>query len=191
MNAPRRKPRKPTPERLGNIALAYLSRYAASEASLRRVLQNRVRRYAMKDENFAADEAMRKTLAAAIEEIIEKHKRLGVLNDEAYAEMKVGSLRRAGGSARRIAQKLVQKGVKKEIIEAALMPEEGEADEVENKAARAFARKKGLGPYRKGGASEDRAVKAKEIASMARAGFSYDVARDILGAGPEDFDAND
>jgi SOS response regulatory protein OraA/RecX len=53
--APRRTFKKPTPERLANAALYYLSRYAASEASLRRVLENRVRRAAMRDEAFAAD----------------------------------------------------------------------------------------------------------------------------------------
>ncbi len=189
MSSSRRKPKKPTPERLQNAALFYLGRYAASEASLRRVLENKIRRYAMRDEVFAADKAAQAALLQAIDEIVEKHKKLGVLNDRAYAETKVVSLRRAGGSARRIAQKLAQKGVKGEIIEAALLPEEeGDETVAELAAARAFARKRGLGPYRKGGASEEREVKAKEIASMARAGFSYDTAKEILGAGPEDFE---
>lgn len=186
MATKRRKPKKPTPERLGNVALSYLSRYASSEASLRRVLENRVRRYAMKDEAFAADRATWEVLSKAIEDIVEKHKRLGVLNDKAYAEMKVAGLRRSGGSARRIAQKLAQKGVKKEIVEDALVPEEGEIEDAEMKAARAFARKRCLGPFKRGGKTEDRGVRAKEIAAMARAGFSYDVAREILGALPEE-----
>ncbi len=190
MPYPRRKLKKPTPERLANVALHYLSRYAASEASLRRVLENRVRRAAMRDEAFAADKQAQAALAEAIENIVEKHKRAGSLNDKAYAETKVASLRRAGRSARRIAQQLAQKGVKADLIKAALAPEDGtDSQEVELKAARALARRRGLGPYRKGGASADRAVIAKEVAALARAGFSFDTIKDVLGAGPEDVEA--
>ncbi len=184
MTAPRRPFKKPTPERLANVALYYLSRYAASEASLRRVLQNRVRRAAMRDEAFASDREAQAALAAAIEKIVEGHKLSGVLNDTAYAEMKVGSLRRAGRSARRIAQHLTQKGVKSGVIEEALA---GDEDGAELKAAQAFAKRRGLGSYRKGGASEDWKAKSKETASMARAGFSFDVIKKVLGSVPEDF----
>jgi len=37
-------PRIPTPESLANAALAYVEKYAASEASFRRVLLNKIRR---------------------------------------------------------------------------------------------------------------------------------------------------
>jgi len=184
-----RKPRKPTPERLANGALAYLARYAASEAGLRRVLQNKIRRYNLKDPVFAADAAAQATCAAAIETIVEKHKRLGVLNDAAFAEMKVHSMRRAGKSARRITQSLAQKGVAAPLIEQALTGEEGkDPAQEEEEAARSFAKKRGLGVYRKGGASADRAVVNKEIASMARAGFSFDMIQKVLGAEPEEPD---
>jgi regulatory protein len=116
---------------------------------------------------------------------VEEHKRSGALNDAAFAETKLHSLRRAGRSARRITQHLAHKGVKGEVIEAALAEDEEGA---ERKAALALARRRGLGPYRKGGASEDRAVRAKEMASMARAGFSFDIIKKVLGAGPDDLD---
>lgn len=183
--------KKPTPERLANIALYYLSRYAASEASLRRVLENRVRRAALRDEAFAADQAAQAQAASAIESIIEKHKKLGALNDQLYAETKVHSLRRAGRSARRISQELAHKGVAKEIVEKTFLAEGEENEGAELKAAHAFARRRGLGPYRKGGASEDRGVRTKEIASLARAGFSFDTAKEVLGAELEETDAFD
>lgn len=189
MPAPRRIFKKPTAERLTNAALYYLSRYAASEASLRRVLQNKIRRASMRDPAFAADKEAHNVLFAAIEKIVEGHKKSGVLNDAAYAEMKVGSLRRSGKSARRITQSLAQKGVAPAHIEAALAPEEGEeAETLELKAATALAKKKSLGPFRKGGATDDMKIKTKEVAAMARAGFSFDVIKKILGAGPEDLE---
>jgi len=178
-----RPPKKPTPERLANIALYYLSRYAASEAGLRRVLENRVRRYVMKDEAFAADPAAQAASAEAITKIIEGHKASGVLNDAAFAEMKVHSLRRAGRSARRITQQLTQKGVPGSLIVTALEGDGEESPEViELRAAQALAKRRGFGPYRKGGATADRALQNKEVASMARAGFSFDVIQKVIKA---------
>ena len=196
MPSSRRRPyRKPTPERLENIAVYYLSRYAASEESLRRVLENRLRRAKIQDEAFAADHEAQATLRCAIDKIIEKHKNLGALDDAAFAAMKVRSLRRSGSSARRIALYLSQKGVKKDDIASALSSNEdegGDSAEQEEEAARAFARRRGLGPYRKAGqgardAQAEAKVRAKEIASLARAGYSYDTAKRVLGAQEEEF----
>ncbi|MDX9688948.1 MAG: regulatory protein RecX [Proteobacteria bacterium] len=182
-----RKYRKPTPERLANIALYYLSRYAASEASLRRVLENRIRRAAMADEFFAADKEAHQALRQAIDRIVETHKTSGAINDAAFAETKVRSLRRAGGSARKITEKLRQKGVSAQHIEKALVEDEaGDPAELEAEAATAFARKRRLGPYRSVSKEQGldeaglRSLKAKEFAAMMRAGFAYDVAASVL-----------
>ena len=97
---PGRKPVKiPTVQGLEGTALFYLGRYAASEASLRRVLMNRLQKAARALPQFAADEALNESLRTAIEIIIAKHKKSGALNDAAFAEMKTRSLRRAGRSA--------------------------------------------------------------------------------------------
>jgi len=187
---PVRRPfRKPNPVRLANAALFYLSRYAASEASLRRVLENKLRRAAMQDDTFAADHELQATLREAIEKIIETHKATGALNDAAYAEMKVHSLRRSGRSARMITQKLSQKGLKADVIERALVPEyEDETPvDVEIRAARALAKRRALGPYRKATTrpalteAEEAKRKAKESATLARAGFSFDIIKRVLG----------
>lgn len=188
MPAPRRAPRRPTPESLANAALYYLERYAASEASLRRVLQGKIARYAVRDPVFAADSAGRETLMTAIDAIVDKHKKMGVLNDAAYAEMKVGSMRRSGKSARRISQSLAQKGVKADIVARSLAAYDADNDEAEMRAALALAKRRGWGPFRRGEASSDPKVRAKEIAAFARAGFSFDTAKKILGFGPEDLD---
>ena len=183
MRAPRQQKRQtqrrvPTVEYLGNVALHYLARFAASEAGLRRVLENRLRRAAMTHEDFAADKAAQQTLRDAIETIIIRHKKSGVLDDAAFAAMKTRSLRRAGGSARRIAEKLQHKGIAKPLIAAALQPEAGEED-AERQAALAYAKRRRLGPFRKQPADE--AQRRKDFAAMARAGFAYDLAAGILG----------
>ncbi len=179
---------KPTAGKLANVALFYLSRYAASEVSLRRVLCNKIRRAAMMDKDFSADKETQKILSEEIEIIIAKHKKSGVINDTSYAEMKVASLRRSGKSARYIMQFLRQKGVDADLIEQALVPQEDEdPQDIEKAAAVKLARRRRLGPFRKEGVKDDPKLRSKEFATLVRAGFSFDVAKKVLGAEPEDF----
>ncbi|MDD3181601.1 MAG: RecX family transcriptional regulator [Alphaproteobacteria bacterium] len=198
MPKPRRKYRRPTLDYLANSALYYLSRYAASEASLRRVLDNKIRRAIMQDEVFAADHEAQAALRQAIDKIVETHIRTGVINDAAFAEMKVHSLRRAGRSARMITLKLSQKGLKPDVITKALLPEdEGEdPQKAELRAAQSFAKRRALGPYRKRPLSEADVADSqaqtkqtvKDVTTLARAGFSFDVAKKVLDV---DFDEDE
>ena len=179
----------PTPQNLANVALHYLGRYAASEASLRRVLTNRLRRVTMQNPEFASDVGRQKQLYSAIETIIAAHTKTGVLDDAAFSETKVNSLRRQGRSRRGIEQKLKIKGIAQEKITAALELHNDGADpqEVELKAALALARRRKLGPFRKTAADPD--LTRKEFATLARAGFSSDIARRVLKAeAPEEWE---
>ena len=183
----------PTATRLANIALYYLSRFAASEASLRRVLDNRIRRAAMRDPVFAADHAKHAQLRLDIETIIEKHRKTGALNDKLYAESKATSLRRAGKSRRVIQQKLKIKGIDNQIVDQALASKDEDAgmdsETAELKAAHILAKRKKLGPYRLGASDADRT--RKEMAALARAGFSLAIVRKVLGATLEDIEEDD
>lgn len=183
----------PTAARLANIALYYLSRFAASEASLRRVLQNRIRRAALRDAVFAADHAKHEQLRLDIETIIAKHRKTGALNDALYAESKTSSLRRAGKSRRVIQQKLKIKGIDSQIIDRALTAKDDDAgmdsETSDLKAAHILAKRKKLGPYRVGESDADRT--RKDMAAMARAGFSLATVRKVLGATLEDIEDED
>ncbi len=175
----------PTPQSLARAAERYLERFASSEGSLERILKNTIYRAAMDNPDFASDEAERQKLAAAIIQIIEKYKKAGILNDDAYAEMKVNSLRRRGLSRSAIEQKLAQKGVKQSIVSSALKQHDEGADseEAEFKAALAFAKRKRLGSFRK---CSDAAQRRKDLASLSRAGFAYDIARTVLSYSEKD-----
>ena len=181
----------PTPTSLANAALFYLSRYAASEASLRRVLSNKLRNAARAHPDFAADPTRQAELRAAIEEIIATHRRTGAVNDAAYAETKAVSLRRAGRSRRFIAQKLGQAaGVAEDLVTAALVraDEDSPSDAAaELAAARHVARRRRLGSFREK-PSADPARFRKDLAALARAGFSLATARQALDHPPDDGD---
>ena len=106
--------------------------------------------------------------------MVAKSLRSGLIDDTRYAEARVATLRRRGGSARAIQAKLSAKGVDRATVAAVL--EGGEEDDEEN-AARAFARRRRLGPYRPG---ERAPYRDKDLASLARAGFRFDVARRVI-----------
>ena len=163
----RKPPRKVTPAYLQRAAMAYLERYASSADNLRRVLRRKVdKRCRLRGEDPAEFQDM-------IDEVVARSLRSGLIDDTRYAEARVATLRRRGGSARAIQAKLSAKGIDRSTIAAAL---EGE-DSDEEQAARAFARRRKLGPFRTG---ERAPYREKDLAAMARAGFRFDVARSII-----------
>jgi regulatory protein len=155
--------------------MSYLERYASSAENLRRVLRRKVdKRCRLRGEDPAEFHDM-------IDEVVAKSLKIGLIDDTRYAEARVATLRRRGGSARAIQAKLSAKGVDRGTIAAALEGEEGD----ESQAARAFARRRKLGPFRPG---ERAPYRDKDLAAMARAGFRFDVARGIIEGEREDED---
>jgi len=177
---PRRRPiRKLTPERLENAALHYLERYASSAENLRRVLLRRVERAARLADQAHSDQERTEPMRW-VDAIVKRYVASGLLNDRAYAEAASASLRRQGRSARAIRQKLATKGIGREAAEAALIETDGADAAAELRAAMALARKRRLGPF--GPAGQRRERRARDLASLARAGFSYDTARRVIDA---------
>lgn len=172
----RKRPRRITPQYLERAALHHLERYATSSENLRRVLTRKVWKAArLAEEGSAVDE---EEAAAWIEAVVEKLQRAGALNDRAYAEGRVVSLRRQGESARGIAMKLGAKGVPRETVAAALELDEPENDDVA--AAVAYARRRRLGPWRKPDEREDR--HDRDMAALARKGYRLDLCRRVIEA---------
>lgn len=173
----RKPPRKASPASLERSALAYLERFAASAASLRRVLARKIERSARAHDIDRLEEA-RAEGAVWIEALIERYLRSGLLDDKAYAEARTTSLRRQGRSARAIADRLAQKGIGRAIIDDTLAPTRTEADELT--AAAKLARRRRLGPFRTTG---DRAEhRDRDLQVLGRGGFSYNIARKVIQA---------
>ncbi|WP_428246947.1 regulatory protein RecX [Ferrovibrio sp.] len=175
---PGQRPKKVDPGYLERAALFYLERYASSTANLRRVLQRKVRRRAEGSEDGPPPE-----VAAWIEAVIEKLTRLGFLNDQRYAEQRTRRLYDEGKSLSRIRQTLAAKGVKADMTGAALenLAEERAEPVTDLPAAIAYARRRKLGPFRADPESR-RELRNKDMAALARRGFSSDLIRRILAA---------
>lgn len=175
--AAKKIPKKITETYLHNSGLYYLQRFSASTAHFKSVMMRKVKKSCMAhpDQDFEACRAMVDALATRFEGS-------GLLNDAVYARGVADSLRRRGRSRKAITAKMTERGLRKDQIETALeslRDESGVSDsEAELAAALKFARRKRIGPFRAG--EQDPALLRKDLAALARAGFSYDTARKAL-----------
>lgn len=117
---------------------------------------------------------------AIVADLISRYREAGLLDDAAYARARAASLHARGVASRMIAAKLKEKGVDESEIDAALsaLVEDADGEPPDLAAARATARRRRLGPWRKPEDRDDR--REKDLAALARAGFSYDVARQVI-----------
>jgi len=174
----------PDEARLREAALAYLARFAATEAGLRRVLERRVERWAraaeaegQPREAIAAAAARARTAAA---EVARAMVAAGVVDDAAFAESRARRLARAGRSRRAIAAHLAAKGVD-EATAATAIPA---GEEAELAAALAFCRRRRIGPFAR--AAADAEARRKALAALARGGFAQETARRALSMALEE-----
>lgn len=170
----RKRPRKLSAQSLENAALHHVGRYATTVTQLRRVLVRKV------DRSLRVHGGDRAEALAWVEALLERFVRSRLVDDHAYAETKARSLRASGRSGRAIALKLRTKGVAAAVVTQTLADATAEVSEEE--AARIWARKKRLGPFRRDlGTRKDN--RQRDLASLARAGFSFQVARRIVDEG--------
>ncbi len=167
-----------TREELERRALTYLDRFDASAASLRRVLMGAVRRAGRKGGvDVAAAEAL-------IDQLIERYRASGLIDDRRYAGNVAHFLRRRGASLRAIRHKLGGRGVSSEVVDSAIADADRDSGDAELEAARALVRRRRLDPHRP---PEERAARrARDLGALARAGFSLEVARRALEVDDDD-----
>lgn len=161
----RRAPKPLDKERLNELALAYLARFATSAAKLETYLRRKLRERGWAGEGEPPVAALVQRCVAA-----------GYVDDAAYARSKAGSLRRRGYGERRVDQSLGAAGIAADLREEV----RGSAQEA-RAAAVALARKRRLGPF--GAPPADRTAREKQIAVLLRAGHRLDIARQVVEAG--------
>ena len=168
-----RPPRRILPPDVRTLALAHLDRFVASRRHLGDVLKRRVLASARTHGDDPAP------LLAEIESTIRWLENKGLLSDQAFASAKARALVGRGQSRRRIAANLMAKGIEPEIARTAIADLGEEFGDTELAAAIAYAKRRRLGRHRKKG-SADGQSKKRDLAAMARAGFSLSVARKAL-----------
>ena len=152
-------------DKLLKYAIYYLSKYSSSKKNLEFILKKKIRR-------LSDEKKIRFQLYNEIQIIIKKLENLNLINDQVFVESKIQSLQYQAKSKNYIKQYLLQKGIDKQLIEdqISLFYENNKNLEKEN--ALKFAKKRNL-------LDNDQDYQ-KKLSKMARAGFSYEIAKEIL-----------
>ena len=158
----RRTPPPLNGERLQELALRYVGRFATTRAKLRAYLARKLRERGWDDAREPEVDALTTRFAE-----------LGYIDDAAYALSKAQALSGRGYGKRRLADKLRVDGVGEADGAAAIAHADSEAAD----AALRFAERRRLGPY--AAAAADPRLREKWIAAMVRAGHSFALARAI------------
>ena len=173
-----KKPKKVSAAYLERAALHYLGRFNSSAQNLLNVLERKVRR---RNENHAPTTSEQQRW---ISDVVTKCVGYGYVDDTRYAVQRAEMLLRRGKPLRTIKQDLRHKGISEEITAEALAQLEGDDPElVDRKAAAAFVKRRRFGAFRRDIGSDSTQImtkREKELASMARAGFSYGLANETL-----------
>ena len=151
---------------LKKYAFSYLSKYSTSKKNLDRILHNKVRRMNL---NKKDKYALYSSIASILTDLeIDK-----LIDDNNFSQSKIHSLSLQGKSKISIISYLVQKGIEKNLIEESFENLELKNPCWEEESAKIFARKKRLGVKHSNNLEKD-------LAKMARAGFNYNIIKDIL-----------
>ncbi len=153
-------------KKLLKYAVDYLSKYDSSKVNLVNVLKRKILR--LKTTNYEKGK-----LINIIESIIIKLEKNKFIDDNRYSLTKILSLSNSGKSKNFIFNYLIKKGVNKTQIQNNLNLMQQDNDNWELNSAKIFAKKKKM-------LEKDQNYE-KNLAKMARAGFSYDICKKILG----------
>ena len=153
-------------KKLLKYAVDYLSKYDSSKNNLVNVLKRKILR--LNVTNFE-----KKKLIDIIESIILKLEKNKFIDDDRYSSTKILSLSNSGRSKNFIFNYLIKKGVNRSQIQNNLNSMNQNNDNWELESAKIFVKKKKL--------LEKNESYEKKLAKMARAGFSYDICKKILG----------
>ena len=152
-------------DKLLKYAIYYLSKYSSSKKNLEFILKKKIRR-------LSDEKKIRFQLYNEIQIIIEKLENLNLINDQVFVESKIQSLQYQAKSKNYIKQYLIQKGIDKQLIEEQISLFYENNKNLEKENALKFAKKRNL-------LDKDQDYQ-KNLSKLARAGFSYDIAKEIL-----------
>ena len=150
-------------EQLHELALRYVAKYATTRSKLGGYLRRKIR-----------ERGWNGGVEPAVDSLVERMARSGLVDDATYALSKARSLSERGYGAGRVGQALRASGVGDEdSVEAREFADDRAAD-----AAIRFARRKRIGPFSSERA--DQKAREKALAAMIRAGHGFDIARRLV-----------
>jgi len=152
-------------DKLLKYAVYYLSKYSSSKINLEYILKKKIRR-------LTEEKKVRFELYQEIKNVINKLEKLKLLNDKIFAESKINSLLNQAKSKNYIKQYLIRKGVDSILADEQISLFYEKNQNLEKENALKFASKRNL-------LNNDKNYE-KKLSKMARAGFSYEIVKEIL-----------
>ncbi len=152
-------------EKLLKYAVYYLSKYSSSKKNLEYILKKKIRR-------LTEDKSNRFKLYQEVQSIIKKLEQLKLLNDKTFTESKINSLLSQAKSKNYIKQYLISKGIESKLADEQIYMYYNKNKNLEKEIAFKFAKKKNL--------LDSNKDYEKKLSKMARAGFSYEIIKEIL-----------
>lgn len=156
------------PASLDRLALRYVERFATTRGKLTAYLQRKIR-----ERGWSGEPPDPAALADRFAE-------LGYVNDRLFAESKASAMARRGLGARRVNDALRHAGITGEDA-AAIAPQVAAR---RGETLLAFARRRRIGPF--AAQPADRALAARQVAAMVRAGHAPDLAWRIVRMSPDE-----
>lgn len=130
----------------------------------------------------AFPEEHRDEMVVLVEKEIERCIELALLNDEIFTKLWIEQLHRRGDSLFSIQSKLQKKGVPRDVINSQIAQfDQDSSGNVGFLSAISYARRRGLGPFRRDWSTRE-THKKKDISAMIRAGHSYDYVKEIVSS---------
>ena len=146
-------------------AVNYLSKYTSSKKNLENILKKKIRR-------ITDDKKNRFKIYNDLNFIIEKLEKNNIINDENYTNSKIRYLINQGKSKIFIKRYLIQKGINTKLANTQILQFYNLDNNIELENAKKFAIKKNL--------MNDKIDFEKKLSKMARAGFSYEISKQVL-----------
>ena len=152
-------------DKLLKYAIYYLSKYSSSKKNLEFILKKKIRR-------LSDEKKIRFQLYNEIQIIIEKLEKLNLINDQVFVESKIQSFQYRAKSKNYIKQYLIRKGVENKLADQQISTLYKKNINLEKDNAFKFAKKRNL--------LNDNKDFEKKLSKMSRAGFSYEIAKEVL-----------
>ena len=134
-------------KRLRNSAMSYLARYEVSEFQFKNTMKRKLSYFENNLNELEKDKLINQIKSEMVSSCF--------IDDNRYAETKIRSIRRQGGSQRLIFAKLNEKGISKDVIQSALNIVDEGYENPEIIAAVNFIKKKKIGVFYKNKKTND------------------------------------
>jgi len=167
-----------TVEELRNLAYSYLEKYSPSKQQLKTYLYKKFIKKTHQISN-------KREIFNLIDSVISTLEDQNLVSDKYYSEAKSKAFLRRGYSLNKIRYSLIQKGIDKKYIDASISKIKEKESDPDFFSAIKICKKRRIGPIRE--ESNRLIFYKKDIAILARSGFSYEISKKVLDIPKEEF----